>query len=433
MLHRTTDFVTDVARTFGDVASFSLGRRRIWLLSHPDHIRDILVTRAEQFTKGPALRMAKVTLGEGLLTSEGDFHRRQRRIMQPVFHSQRVAGYAPTMIRFAERMRDSWETGEVTDIRAAMTQLTLEIVAKILFDAEIESEVREVSQAMDVTVKMFDRSRNPLAFLLNRIPILPSNLRFIRARDRVFATLDRMIAQRRASRNGDGSAGPRDFMSILLSARDTEGDLGGMTDEQLRFEAMTLFAAGHETTANAMVWTWYLLAQNPAAEARLHEEIDRVLGDRSPMAEDLERLPYVRAVISESMRLYPPAWVIGRQAKESYAVGDTGWTVPAGGVILMSQYVVHRDARWWERAGEFVPERWLNEERGRPRYAYFPFGGGPRQCIGEALAWLEAELLLAVFAQKWKLRLVRPNERVRLHATITLRPRDPLPMRIEPR
>jgi cytochrome P450 len=183
-----------------------------------------------------------------------------------------------------------------------------------------------------------------------------------------------------------------------------------------------------------MTWTWYLLAQNPDAEAKLHRALDEVLGDRSPTPEDLDRLPYVHAVISESMRLYPPAWVIGRQAKEAHAVGDTGWTIPEGGVILMSQYVVHRDPRWWDRPDEFLPERWLKaDEKARPRYAYFPFGGGPRQCIGEALAWLEAELLLAIIAQRWKLRLARPDDPVRLHATITLRPRDPLPMRVEPR
>ena len=466
MLHHTTDFVTQVARTYGDVASFSLGRRRIWLLSHPDHIRDILVANADRFTKGPALRMAKVTLGEGLLTSEGDFHRRQRRIMQPAFHARRVAAYAPAMVRFARRMSDAWRPGEVIDVRAAMTQLTLEIVAKILFDAEIESEVREVSRAMDVTVKMFDRSRNPFAFVLNRIPILPSNLRFVRARDRVFATLDRMIEQRRSCRTAAANASDeqahRDFLSILLAARDTEGDRGGMTEEQVRFEAMTLFAAGHETTANAMAWTWYLLAQNPTAEARLHEEVDRVLAGRDPTADDLGRLPYVHAVISESMRLYPPAWVVGRQAKDAYPVGDTGYTIPTGGVILMSQYVVHRDARWWERPDEFLPERWLAANRDgeigglndgernaagppiipapghltsakdRPRYAYFPFGGGPRQCVGEAFAWLESELLLAAIAGRWRLQSMRDSP-VRLHATITLRPRDALPMRLEPR
>jgi cytochrome P450 len=441
MLRHSTDFVTEVAREYGDVASFSIGRRRIWLLSHPEHIRDVLVNRAENFTKGPALRMAKVTLGEGLLTSEGDYHRRQRRMMQPAFHTQRVAAYAPAMVRFAQRARDSWTSGQVVEIRSEMTRLTLEIISKILFDAEIESEVREVSEAMDVTVRMFDRSRNPLAFLLNRIPILPSNLRFLRAKGRVFDTLDRMIAQRRATSGRDpqesanGSANHRDFLSILLRARDVEGDRGGMTDEQLRFEAMTLFAAGHETTANAMVWTWYLLARHPEAEARLHAEVDAMLGGRAPTAEDLERLPYVRAVISESMRLYPPAWVIGRQAKQEHAIGQTGWTVPEGGVVLMSQYVVHRDSRWWERAEEFSPERWLSNEEAsrRPRYAYFPFGGGPRQCVGEAMAWLEAELLLATIAQRWKLRLAEPRRAVRLHATITLRPRDTLRMRVEPR
>jgi cytochrome P450 len=439
MLRQTTEFVTEVARTYGDVASFLIGRRRIWLLSHPEHIRDVLVNRAADFTKGPALRMAKVTLGEGLLTSEGDFHRRQRRMMQGAFHAQRVADYAPVMVQFAERMRESWRPGRVLDVRAEMTQLTLEIISKILFDAEIESEVREVSEAMDVTVRMFDRSRNPFAFVLNRIPILPSNLRFLRAKGRVFSTLDRMIAQRRATsgRDPEGSAPPnhRDFLSILLRARDIEGDQGGMTDEQLRFEAMTLFAAGHETTANAMVWTWYLLAQNPEVEARLHAEIDQVLGRRAPMAQDLERLPYARAVIAESMRLYPPAWVIGRQAKREYPVGETGWTIPEGGVVLMSQYVVHRDPRWWERPDEFVPERWLSSELAekRPRYAYFPFGGGPRQCIGEAMAWLEAELLLATIAQRWRLRLAELQRDVRLHATITLRPRDVLMMRVEAR
>jgi cytochrome P450 len=208
-----------------------------------------------------------------------------------------------------------------------------------------------------------------------------------------------------------------------------------MTDEQLRFEAMTLFAAGHETTANAMAWTWYLLAQNPKAEARLHEEVDEVLGGRLPTALDLEQLLYTRAVLAESMRLYPPAWVIGRQAKEEFRVKDSPWTIPAGGVLLMSQFVVHRDPRWWERPEEFLPERWVGtgSARNRPRYSYFPFGGGPRQCVGEAMAWLEGQLLLATIAQKWRLRLVDPGQRVRLHATITLRPRDAVVMRVEAR
>jgi cytochrome P450 len=423
-------FLTDVARTYGDVAHFRLGPRRIYLLSHPDHIRDVLVTSAENFSKGPALRMAKITLGEGLLTSDGELHHRQRRLMQPAFHAQRVMDYAGVFVDFAQRFRDHWKPGQVFDIRDAMTELTLEIVAKSLFDAEIESEVRELGEAMDISVKMFDRSRFPWAALLNMLP-LKSNRRFLKARVRLFETIDRMIAQRRATLSRDpkdDAAGRKDFLTILLRARDAEGDDRGMSDEQLRFEAMTLFAAGHETTANAMVWTWLLLSQNPEAEAKLHEELERVLGGRAPTAADVPNLVYTRAVFAESIRLYCPAWIVGRQALKAHPVGE--WTIPAGGVVLMVQHIVHRDPRWFERPESFEPERWLGEQPKRPRYAYFPFGGGQRQCIGESFAWLEGILLISTLAQRW--RFVRANdEPIRLHASITLRPRDPLPMRLE--
>jgi cytochrome P450 len=418
-------FFSQVQKTHGDVASFRIGRRRIFLLSHPDHIRDVLVTRDDNFTKGPALRMAKVTLGEGLLTSEGDFHRRQRRIMQPAFHAQRVAAYADTFVDYAQRARERWQPGEIFDIRAAMTQLTLEIVAKTLFGADLESEVRELGHAMDVTVTMFDRSRYPWAILLNLLP-LPSNVRFLRAMHRVFSTIDQMIARRR-----ENPSDRNDFLSLLLRARDTEGDGGGMSDRQLRSEAMTLFSAGHETTANALVWTWLLLAQNPADEAKLHEELDKELSGQPPTAADVPRLVYTRAVLAESMRLYPPAWIVGRQATNPDHAGD--YKIPAGAVILMSQFLVHRDNRWWKDPEHFDPNRWLNNtDTTRPRYAYFPFGGGARSCIGESFAWLESILLLATIAQKWRFRLTNAAP-IRLHATITLRPRDPLPMQAEAR
>jgi len=429
-------FLSRVQREHGDIASFSVGRLRIWLISHPEAIRDILVTKADQFTKGPALQMAKITLGEGLLTSEGDFHKRQRRIMQPAFHARRVADYAETIVQFGERARESWRPGAVMDVREVMTRLTLEIVAKALFDAEISEEVDEIGQAMDITVKMFDRSRMPLARLLNKLP-LPSNYRFYRARDRVFKTIDRMIAGRKAAPD----AGRKDFLSILLRSRDEAGDGGGMSDEQLRFEAMTLFSAGHETTANALVWTWMLLAANRPAEERMHEELDRVLGGRLPTAEDADQLPYTRAVMAESMRLYPPAWILGRGTTDAYTVPGSEYTIKPGAVVLMSQWLVHRDPRWWPRSEAFLPERWLEEGDGamgsggggvRPRYAYFPFGGGSRQCIGESLAWLEGILLLAVVGQRWRLSRVDDKE-VRLHPTITLRPRDALMMRWEAR
>jgi cytochrome P450 len=428
MLREGVDFFTRLHQTYGDVASWRIRNRHLFLLCHPDHIRDVLVTRDANFTKGPALRMAKITLGEGLLTSEGDFHKRQRRLMQPAFHATRVAEYADTFVRHAERMSDRWQPGQVLDVRDAMTQLTLEIVAKTLFGADLESEVREIGHAMDITVTMFDRSRNPFAPILNLLP-LPSNYRFLRAKDRVFQTIDRMIADRR-KQGGDNTK--NDFLSILLRARDTEGDQQGMTDEQLRYEAMTLFSAGHETTANAMVWTWLLLSQNADAERELHEELDRVLAGRAPAHADVPRLTYTRAVLAESMRLYPPAWIIARQAKAAYPVGDTGYTIPEGGVILMPEWVVHRDTRWWPEAERFMPGRWLDPAPARPRYAYFPFGGGSRQCIGESFAWLEGTLLLATLARRWQLRRADADP-VRLHATITLRPRDPLPMRLEAR
>jgi cytochrome P450 len=423
-------FLGGLKRDYGDVVGFRLGGRRMFLVSHPDHIRDVLVTRSDQFTKGPALRSAKVTLGEGLLTSEGDFHRRQRRLMQPAFHAQRVADYADAIVRFGVRARERWQGGQTVEMRAAMTQLTLEIVAKTLFDAEIESEVRELGEAMDVNVTMFDRARSPLAPILNLLP-LASNRRFYRAKDRVFETIDRMIATRRAAMGRETGGTPRkDFLSLLLAARDAEGDGQGMSDEQLRFEAMTLFSAGHETTANALVWTWLLLAQNPAAEARLHDELRRELGRRPPTAADVPRLAYTRAVLAESMRLYPPAWVVGRQATQPFRAGE--YEIPAGGVILMSQFLVHRDPRWWPNAEAFEPERWLTDQPERPRYAYFPFGGGSRQCIGESFAWLEGILLIATLAQRWRFSLPPDTKPVRLHATITLRPREELPMTVKP-
>jgi cytochrome P450 len=424
-------FLEEVYRDHGDVAYFRIGPQRFYLLSHPDHIREVLVTRAANFTKGPALRLAKNTLGEGLLTSEGEFHHRQRRLMQPAFHAQRVTDYAGVFVQYAMRVRDRLSEGESFDVRAVMTQLMLEVVAKSLFDADIESEVRELEEAMDVTVMMFDRSRFPWARLMNALP-LRSNRRFLSAKKRVFETIDRMIAQRRAifDKNPQSAAANRkDFLSILLRARDVEGDKGGMSDEQLRYEAMTLFAAGHETTANAMVWTWLLLSQNSEAEQALHEELERELGGRPPTAADVPRLVYTRAVLAESMRMYSPAWIIGRQATESHRVGD--WTIPGKSIVLMAQHIVHHDARWWPDPERFDPQRWLGDQPPeRPRYAYFPFGGGPRGCIGEAFAWLEVILLIATLAQRWRFRRVNQDP-VRLHATITLRPRDELPMRVE--
>jgi cytochrome P450 len=435
----TLSFLTRTARTYGDVAHFRIGPLRYYLVAHPDHVRDLLVTRDAKFTKGPALRSAKVTLGEGLLTSEGDFHRRQRRLAQPAFHPNRVATYAAVMARYAREQADGWADGSRLDVHAEMMRVTLRIVAKTLFDADVRAEVDEIGAAMDVSVRMFTRAMSPFGPVLNRLP-LPSNYRFERAYRRLLGTIDRFIAERRAAGVDRG-----DLLSMLLRASDPGDDPGtaaapggpgaGMDDKQLRDECITLFTAGHETTANALTFAWHLLAHHPEAQARLHAEVDEVLGDRLPGREDVERLPYARRVITEAMRLYPPAWAVGRQAAEPVELA--GYDLPRGAVVLASQWVTHRDPRWWPDPERFDPDRWRDDRADdrageRPRWAYFPFGGGPRSCIGEAFAWMEAVLVLATIARRW--RLDAAGERhPPLRPTITLRPKGPLPVRVSRR
>lgn len=404
-----------------------MGRRDYYLLNHPDFVKQVLVTDAGNFIKGPAIRNAKITLGEGLLSSERDVHKRQRRLITPVFHPHRVATYVGPMVRYAEDLGNRWRDGQVFDVHEQMTALTLEVVTQVLFGGEIGTEVGKIGQAMGVLVSMFDRARNPLAPVLNKLP-LPSNFRFLRSLREVETILQRFIESKRAAIAGEElPAGPPDLLTLLLFARDTEGDAGGMSDRQLRDEAVTLFTAGHETTANALVWTWYLLAQNPAVERELHAEVDRVIGDHPPTTADLDRLEYTRMVLAESMRLYPPAWLVAREALEDYEIG--GYRLPAGSVLMMSQFLLHRDGRFWPDPERFDPLRFTEERKAtRPRYAYFPFGSGPRSCIGEGFAWVEATILLATLARRWRLELV-PGQRVRLHPTITLRPRDALKMR----
>ncbi len=408
----TLESMTEMAQQRGDAVAFSLGGLRFHLMSHPDAIRETLVTQADAFTKAPALQRSKSVLGEGLLTSEGDFHRRQRRLSQPAFHPKRVADYAPLMVDYAQRIGGTWHDGETIDVHEQMMRLALQIVAKSLFGGDVENEVEPIGAAMDVMVRMFTRMLSPWGRVLNVLP-LPSNFRCKRAISRVSATIDRFIAQRRADR-----AGRDDLLSMLLNARDEERDNGAMTDLQLRDECLTLFTAGHETTANALTFTFYLLSQNAAAEAELHEELDRV------QTMDVEQLVFTRAVIAESMRLYPPAWAVARQAKQDVEI--CGEKVARGEVVLMSQWVVHRDGRWWPRPEQFDPHRWLPVDPSRPRWAYFPFGGGPRACIGEAFAWTEATLALATLARQWRIRVLDPRP-PKLLPTITLRPRDGMP------
>lgn len=413
-----------VVAEHGDVVRLRLAGQDSYLINHPDDIRDILVTNATNFTKGRVLQRARVFLGNGLLTSEGEVHRRQRRLMQPVFHRQRVARYGADMVTAAERVDQRWTDGATIDVAEAMMRLTLDIVGRTLFDADVEDDANEVGRALGEMIAYFPLLLLPFAEILQTLPLGPGR-RVQRAGRALDDIVLRLIADRRAHPNPER----QDLLSLLLLAQDDDG--GGMSDQQVRDEAMTIFLAGHETTANALTWTWFLLSQHPRAEARLHAELAAVLAGRPPTLADLDHLPYTRMVFSEALRLYPPAWIIGRMAIAPFTVG--AYTLPAGATLLLSPWATHRDARWFPDPERFDPDRWAPEaQAARPKFAYFPFGGGPRVCIGEPFAWMEGVLVLATLAQHWWLRLT-PGHPVALAPGITLRPKHGMRMRLERR
>jgi cytochrome P450 len=417
-------FYTNLARTYGDVASYRTGGETVFFVNSPRHIRDILVTHNRNFIKGRGLQRSKRLLGEGLLTSEGAVHLRQRRLMQPAFHRDRIAGYGGTMVAHADRMRNAWTDGATLDIAREMNRLTLSVVGKTLFDADVDLQAAEVGDALTGVMETFWMMMLPFADVLERLPV-PSMRRARTARARLDAIIYGMIADRRASGRDHG-----DLLSMLLTAQD-EDDGGVMTDRQVRDEAMTIFLAGHETTANALTWTWYLLGGAPGVEARLHAEIDRVLHGRLPTMADIQALPYVERIVTESMRLYPPAWIIGRRAMAEYPIDP--YAAPAGSILLMSPYVMQRDTRYYAEPERFDPDRWTPDFRATlPRFAYFPFGGGPRQCIGESFASMELSLMLATIAQQWRLRLV-PGHPVVPQPLVTLRTKHGMKMTVERR
>jgi cytochrome P450 len=370
--------------------------------------------------KSPIMQRAKVLLGEGLLTSEKQFHLRQRRLAQPAFHRQRIAGYAATLVECAQRTSAGWKDGETRDISEDMMRLTLAVVARTLFSADVEKEAPEIGQALTDVLGLFNMLMIPFTDLIQKLP-LPSVRRFKRARDFLDKTIYGIIDERRRTGADHG-----DLLSMLLFAQDEQGDGGSMTDTQVRDEAMTLFLAGHETTANALTWTWYLLSQHPEVEARMRQELQRVLAGRTPAFEDIPNLSYTEMVFAESMRLYPPAWGVSRLVLEDYSAG--GYEIPKGSIVIMSPYVMHRNPKYFPDPERFMPERWTPEfKETRPKFAYFPFGGGPRMCIGERFAWTEGILVLATIAQTWHLKL-DPTQHVAHRAQITLRTRHGMRM-----
>jgi len=417
-------FLTTCARDYGDMSYLRLAGYDVFLLNHPDLVDVVLRKDRDNFVKHSFFwRHVTAIFGNGLLTSEGDFWLRQRRLAAPAFHPDRIATYGDTMVAYADRLVDGWTDGEVRDVHRDMMRLTMEIVAKTLFDADVERDVEEVGRAFEVALKeIAGRIRRPFR-IPDGVPT-PGNLRYRRGVQRLDRLVWRVIAERRADPRDRG-----DLLSMLMSARDDEGQ--AMSDVQLRDELVTLFLAGHETTAISLSWTWHLLAQHPLVKDCLVAELFEVLDRRPATVADLPRLPYTDAVVKESMRLYPPAYVLGREAIEDCEIG--GYNVPARATIYMSPWVLHRDPRWFVEPEKFLPERWLDGLAARlHRFAYMPFGGGPRVCIGDRFAMMEAVLILATISRRYRLERTSDAEIVPF-PSITLRPEGGVWMRLSQR
>ncbi|MFV0387254.1 MAG: cytochrome P450 [Pyrinomonadaceae bacterium] len=419
--HNPTKFLTELAAK-GDVTTFRMFDQKIFLLTNPEYVRDVLTTSNSKFEKGRALRRAKIVLGEGLLTSEGDEHLRRRRMIQPAFHRQKIEIYSRAMIEVVCKLRDSWKAGNVYDIDREMMRLTLQIVGKTLFSIDVESDTEEVGKAMTDLIASFNFLLIPYSELIERLPLKAAR-RSKNAREKLDSIIYKYIVERRNS-----GVAKDDLLSMLIAAQDE--DTGSeMTDKQVHDEALTLFIAGHETTAVALTYVWYLLSTNASAAEKLFNELDEVLENREPGFEDLPKLKYTEAVFAETLRLFPPAWAFSRlcTAPHSFA----GFEVIEGNAVMLSPYVTHRDKRFWTHADEFLPERWFKKsvkEAGQ-EFIYFPFSRGVRSCIGEGFAWTEGILTIAAIARKLKLEFL-PNQKFALDPLVTLRPKYSVKMRI---
>jgi cytochrome P450 len=417
------DFLMKIAREYGDIAHFQVGSQRIFLLNHPDYIKDALHHYYGTFHKSRPNRRTRPFLGAGLAISEGELHRRQRRLIQPAFHKQRFAAHEAVVLSQGLRFRELWEPAQHIDIVREMKRLTLSINCELMFDIQTEAEADEINDDVKFVLSQFSPFDTAIGRLIAKLRTSRAR-RIHKAQQRIDGMVRRIIANRRQS--GEDH---EDLLSWLISAKDNVG--GEMTDLQIRDEAMTFFLAGHETLGSSLAWAWYLLAKHPAAQAKLHAELDSVLGSRPPELADLPRLPYTKMVFAEALRMYPPGWVIARYLVKDYELD--GWVMPAGSVVIMSQYLMHRDARYFPYPSRFDPERWTPEAKAsRPQYSYFPFGGGPRGCLGEGLAWAEGMLLIALLAQRWRMELTS-TQPVELQPLVSLQPTNPVIVRLAPR
>jgi cytochrome P450 len=411
----TLGFITR-CRDYGDVVRSRFLYVHAYFLYNPNDIEALLTTNAKSYQKARSLRSPFFhrLVGNGLVTSEGDFWRRQRRLAQPAFHRQRISSYGDVMVEFANRTISKWQKGEIRDVSRDMTRLTLEIVVKTLFNSDVSNDADHVGQILTGLVRPFASQATLKWILDNRLPT-PAHKKYFNAVAEIDRIVFRIIAERRARGYDEG-----DLLSMLLQAQDDDGSQ--MSDAQLRDEVMTLFLAGHETTALALSWSWYLLATHPLAEQRFHAELVEVLGGRTPNVSDLPKLKYTEMIAKESMRLYPPAYAVGREAIEETEIG--GYRVPKGNQVFAFQWVTHRDPRFFHNPDEFEPERWSSDMSERlPKYAYFPFGGGPRQCIGNYFAMMEIVLLLATIGQRFQFSLAS-DEPVEVLPVLSLRPKN---------
>ncbi|MFZ1928012.1 MAG: cytochrome P450, partial [Candidatus Sulfotelmatobacter sp.] len=389
---------------------------------HPDYIREVLVVQNDNFIKERTVQRTKMLLGEGMITAEGAVHRAQRLAAQPAFHRQRIGEYGGVIVEESAQLRDSWKAGERRDIAVDMMHLTLKIVARTLFATDLRDEVYELAAAINRIMGLYNfLVMLPAAeWLVHLRP--PGLAAFVRARKRIDAVVYRMIDAHRRSGRDSGS-----LLDLMLAASPANDEA---SRQALRDQVITIFLAGNETVANALSWTWYLLSENPECEAKLHEEVDRVLAGRLAVAADVPNLRYTETVMAESLRLYPPAWAMGRYARNDFTLGE--YYLPARTTVLISQFITQRDPRYFPDPLRFDPDRFSAEGKARrTKFTYFPFGAGARQCIGESFAWMEGVLILATLAQKWKLRL-DPGHRIEPQPLITLRPKYGMLMEVVP-
>ena len=419
-------FIETLTRSYNGLSTFALGPERTYLVTDPTDIERVLVSEASRFRKAQTMRTGSIDdlLGDGLLMSGGEFWQRQRRRAQPAFAPGRVANFGGTIGGYAEAMLDGWDEGDVVAIDPAMARITVKVIVSVMFGTELDDRTTEtVQNNLEPLGKMFEPK--PAQFLLPEWVPTPERVEFERAVANLEGVLDSLVRERRGTEDGG-----MDLLSILLRA---QGEVEEVTEELLRDELMTMLLAGHDTTALSLTYTWYLLAQHPEIERRVHEELDDVLGDEPPTADDVRDLDLTERVIQEAMRLYPPVYTIFREPSEDVRLG--GYEVPEGSLVMLPQWGVHRDPRWYDDPETFDPDRWTNDRvSDRPNYAYFPFGGGPRHCIGKHLSMLEAQMILATVARSYRLRLA-PEQSADLDfaPSLTMHPSEPIRMEVRKR